>query len=203
MRAVRKRHPIIGFFGGLFLGLGVALLLVLYGKIAFGTLTPYVIILAGMVLGVVWAFVAPARGRARGAGVAPPPPVVPAGPPPDPDPDPDPDAVAAAPAAAPEPEPEPDPEPEPPPPPAAEAEPGSDAPAAAAADAGVGWTATHVVPATGLTTYAGSEENGVENGRLDPGLEVQVVEQQGDWAHVVCSNGWRAWVDARQLLAVP
>jgi hypothetical protein len=52
--AARRHHPVRGFFGGLFVGLGVALLLFLYGKIAFGTLTPYVIILAGDVLVVLW-----------------------------------------------------------------------------------------------------------------------------------------------------
>ena len=56
-------------------------------------------------------------------------------------------------------------------------------------------------PPTGLVTYAGAEEGGGENGRLDPGLEVQVLEQQGDWAKILCSNGWSAWVDARQLQA--
>lgn len=96
----RNYHPLRGFFGGLFLGLGIALLLVLYGKIAFGTLTPYVIILAGVVLGVVWAYIAPVRGRGGGGdgGVnvaAPPPPPPPASPPAPPLP------------AEPEPEPEP------------------------------------------------------------------------------------------------
>jgi hypothetical protein len=35
---------------------------------------------------------------------------------------------------------------------------------------------------------------------LDPYLEVQVVERRNDWARIVCSNGWEAWVDGRRLL---
>jgi hypothetical protein len=162
--ASRKRHPIRGFFGGLFVGVGIALLLVLYGKIAFGTLTPYLIILAGVALGAVWAFVAPVRRRR----------------------DDDADLPESLPRTAPDTERqlefEPDTTPSPTEPPDASP-----------------FTATHVVPATGLATYAGAEEGGGENGRLDPGLEVQVLEQHGDWAKILCSNGWSAWVDSRGL----
>lgn len=62
MGATTKRHPIRGLFGGLCLGLGLAIMLVIYGKVAFGTWTPYLVIIAGVVIGVLWAFVAPARG---------------------------------------------------------------------------------------------------------------------------------------------
>jgi predicted lipid-binding transport protein (Tim44 family) len=167
----RKRHPIRGLFGGLLVGLGVALLLVLYGKIAFGTLTPYVIILAGVVVGVAWAFVAPVRGRRDGGDdlVEPPPP-------------PAPEAPVTETVDTPESELE-------------------STPASAEAPVAPPFTATHIVPAGGLATYAGAEEGGGENGRLDPGLEVQVLEQHGDWAKILCSNGWSAWVDARQLQA--
>jgi hypothetical protein len=37
---------------------------------------------------------------------------------------------------------------------------------------------------------------------LDPGLIVEVVERRGDWANIICSNGWSTWVDARSLLGV-
>jgi hypothetical protein len=46
---------------------------------------------------------------------------------------------------------------------------------------------------------------GVPDGRqpavaqLDPGLDVQLLEWDGAWAHVACSNGWRTWVDGRLL----
>jgi VIT1/CCC1 family predicted Fe2+/Mn2+ transporter len=61
-----QRRPILGFFSGLLFGLGVAVLLFSYAKIALGTLTPYVIIGLCTLLGVLWSVVGPARGRARG-----------------------------------------------------------------------------------------------------------------------------------------
>ena len=74
-------HPVRGFFGGLFLGLGVALLLIVFAVIALGTLTPYIIIVIGAVIGLLlgmftdqmpWRSSAP-RSRssvASGSGVA-------------------------------------------------------------------------------------------------------------------------------------
>ena len=38
--------------------------------------------------------------------------------------------------------------------------------------------------------------------RLDPGLAVWIKQRHGDWAQIVCSNGWEASVDGR-LLVVP
>jgi hypothetical protein len=38
---------------------------------------------------------------------------------------------------------------------------------------------------------------------LDALLPVQLLERRGDWGHVLCSNGWSAWVDGRLLIAVP
>ena len=58
-------HPIRGLFGGLFLGIGVAMLLVVFAVIALGTLTPYIIIVIGVVIGLlIGSFVdrAPWRG---------------------------------------------------------------------------------------------------------------------------------------------
>ena len=62
------------------------------------------------------------------------------------------------------------------------------------------WTPTHRAPAAGAACWA------VPDGatpplaaRLEAGLEVRVVEGQGPWAHVECSNGWTTWVDARVL----
>lgn len=65
MRATTQRHPIRGLFAGLFLGLGAAILLVIYGKIAFGTFTPYVVILVGIAVGVAWAMLARAGRTPR------------------------------------------------------------------------------------------------------------------------------------------
>ncbi|MCQ0021562.1 hypothetical protein M4914_00265, partial [Streptomyces somaliensis DSM 40738] len=38
---------------------------------------------------------------------------------------------------------------------------------------------------------------------LDPFLPVRLLERTGDWARVLCSNGWSAWVDGRLLVSVP
>ena len=57
---------------------------------------------------------------------------------------------------------------------------------------------THVVPAGGMRSWpaAGAAAPGPS---LDPRLAVQVVTEWGSWAEIVCGNGWRAWVDGRQL----
>ena len=66
---------------------------------------------------------------------------------------------------------------------------------------GVEFHATHRVPPTGLATFSAPDANAAPGLRLTAGLDVQVVEQHADgWAHVACSNGWRTWVDGRQLL---
>jgi len=55
---------------------------------------------------------------------------------------------------------------------------------------------THLVPEGGVTTYE-DPYPGRALVPLDPGLPVQLAERRGDWARVVCSNGWEAWVDGR------
>jgi len=60
---------------------------------------------------------------------------------------------------------------------------------------------THVVPTEGLPAWAGPDGSAAPAATLDPGLDVMLVEQRADWAHVRCSNGWEAWVDARRLVA--
>ncbi|GAA1423363.1 hypothetical protein GCM10009601_26440 [Streptomyces thermospinosisporus] len=67
---------------------------------------------------------------------------------------------------------------------------------------GPGFRPTHVVPTGGLPTWE-SPDPGRPSVPLDPLLPVQLLQRQGDWGHVLCSNGWSAWVDARRLLAVP
>lgn len=61
-----QRRPILGFFSGLLLGLAAAVLLFTYSKIALGTLTPFVIIGIGALLGLLWSIIGPARGRPKG-----------------------------------------------------------------------------------------------------------------------------------------
>lgn len=67
---------------------------------------------------------------------------------------------------------------------------------------GEGFEATHVVPPGGLPTWAGPDPER-PSARLDPLLPVRLAELRGDWAQVVCSNGWAAWVDGRLLVALP
>jgi hypothetical protein len=57
---------------------------------------------------------------------------------------------------------------------------------------------THVVPDGGLPTYQAADVDR-PSASLDAGLDVRVAQRLGDWAQVVCSNGWSAWVDGRRL----
>ena len=57
-----KRHPIRGALFGLLLGIGTAALLIMYAVIALGTLTPIVVIVLGVVVGVLWGMFGPAKG---------------------------------------------------------------------------------------------------------------------------------------------
>lgn len=58
-----KRHPIRGAIFGLLLGIGSAALLIMYAVIALGTLTPFVVIGLGVVVGVLWGLYGPAKGK--------------------------------------------------------------------------------------------------------------------------------------------
>jgi hypothetical protein len=57
-----RRHPFRGLFAGLLLGLGAAVLCVTLGIVPIGTLTPWVVIVAGVLIGLLAGLVAPARG---------------------------------------------------------------------------------------------------------------------------------------------
>ncbi|WP_372594334.1 hypothetical protein [Actinotalea sp.] len=58
-----QRRPILGFFAGLFLGLGVALVLFVFGVLPTTVVWLAILSGVGVVLGVVAASTAPARGR--------------------------------------------------------------------------------------------------------------------------------------------
>jgi hypothetical protein len=60
---------------------------------------------------------------------------------------------------------------------------------------------THQVPAAGMSTWDAPRPEAARGPRLAAGLDVLVSETRGEWAHVVCSNGWTAWVDRRLLVA--
>ena len=59
---------------------------------------------------------------------------------------------------------------------------------------------THVAPTEGLPAWAAPDGSAAPAANLDPGLDVMLLEQRGEWAHVRCSNGWEAWVDGRRLV---
>jgi hypothetical protein len=57
-----RKHPVRGAIWGFFLGLGVAMYLVLFAIIAFGDWIPFTIcVAAGITLGILWALFAPAK----------------------------------------------------------------------------------------------------------------------------------------------
>lgn len=61
------------------------------------------------------------------------------------------------------------------------------------------WVRTHVVPDGGLQAWASPDPSVPAVATLAAGVELQLQEQRGDWAHVLGSNGWSGWVDARRL----
>ncbi|MDT0569213.1 hypothetical protein RM704_17330 [Streptomyces sp. DSM 3412] len=65
-----------------------------------------------------------------------------------------------------------------------------------------GFLPTHVVPPGGLSAWE-SPDPAHPTVALDALLPVQLLERRGDWGHVLCANGWSAWVDGRLLVAVP
>ena len=72
---------------------------------------------------------------------------------------------------------------------------------AAAADATIaGWEPSHVVPEGGMPAWGVPDPTSQPVATLGARLPVQVHEERGAWAHVLCSNGWRGWVDGRRLL---
>jgi hypothetical protein len=62
------------------------------------------------------------------------------------------------------------------------------------------WMPTHWVPEAGLEARPTPDPAVAPVARLDPWLEVAVAQVWGDWAQVVCANGWWAWVDGRVLV---
>ncbi len=60
-----RRHPIRGLIGGLLIGLGLSILLVIYGAAPLGSWTVIVIILLFAVIGTAAAWLLPARSSRR------------------------------------------------------------------------------------------------------------------------------------------
>ena len=63
------------------------------------------------------------------------------------------------------------------------------------------FSTTHVVPEAGLASWPAPDPARAQGPLLPGRLEVQLLEWNGVWAHVRCSNGWTAWVDGRLLVA--
>ena len=58
-----RRHPIRGLLGGVLIGLGLAILLVIYGAAPLGSWTVIVLVLLFAAIGTAAAWVLPARSR--------------------------------------------------------------------------------------------------------------------------------------------
>lgn len=66
------------------------------------------------------------------------------------------------------------------------------------------WQPTNRVGPAGLPAWANPDAAQQPAARIDPGVEVAVTERlDNGWANISCSNGWTAWVDGRQLVALP
>lgn len=61
-----RRRPVLMAVAGAIGGLGVAMLLIHYARIALGTNAPLVVIVSGAVFGVALAYTLPARGPREG-----------------------------------------------------------------------------------------------------------------------------------------
>jgi hypothetical protein len=61
---------------------------------------------------------------------------------------------------------------------------------------------THVVPPDGLSAWE-TPDVSRPTVPLDPFLPVHLLSRRGEWAEILCVNGWSAWVDGRLLVAVP
>lgn len=62
-----KRHPIMGFLAGLFLGLGLFLMLSAMGIVPLTVMWLAILVVGGIVLGIALAYAVPARGRQAAA----------------------------------------------------------------------------------------------------------------------------------------
>lgn len=58
-----RRHPIRGLLGGLLIGIGLSILLVIYGAAPLGAWTVIAVVLLFAVIGVAAAWLLPARSR--------------------------------------------------------------------------------------------------------------------------------------------
>lgn len=72
----------------------------------------------------------------------------------------------------------------------------------AAAPTVQGFVVTHVAPSAGLEARAEPDAAQPVSANLAAGVELQILQQSGDWAYVMGGNGWTGWVDVRLLEGV-
>lgn len=65
---------------------------------------------------------------------------------------------------------------------------------------GTGFSPTHLVPEDGLPAWDVPDPSRAPVATIPGRLDVQLAERSGDWARVICSNGWAGWVDGRRLV---
>jgi hypothetical protein len=63
------------------------------------------------------------------------------------------------------------------------------------------WRPTHLVPDGGLGGWTTPSAD-LPPTPLQAGLPVQVLQSQGAFANVRCSNGWETWVEAGRLVPI-
>ncbi|MEV6137230.1 SH3 domain-containing protein [Nocardia sp. NPDC051990] len=66
-------------------------------------------------------------------------------------------------------------------------------------DSAPAWHPTHRVPGNGMLAWTTPDSTRPPVARIDPRVELQILERSGDWAHIACNNGWTAWVDGRVI----
>lgn len=59
---------------------------------------------------------------------------------------------------------------------------------------------THRVPEGGLSAWDVPDPDRAPVAQLESGLPVEVVQVQGGWTQLRCSNGWAAWADGSRLV---
>jgi hypothetical protein len=61
---------------------------------------------------------------------------------------------------------------------------------------------THQAPPGGLRAWTYPDPSQPPAATIDAGVTFKLIEQSNDWAHVECTNGWRAWVDGRRFVPI-
>jgi uncharacterized membrane protein YedE/YeeE len=59
----KRRHPFLGLFFGLLLGIGLGLMAIIYGWYFLGAITPWIFVVAGIVIGLLVVFLPRPWGR--------------------------------------------------------------------------------------------------------------------------------------------